>query len=284
MIKNSCRWCVVCCAIIKILHFLSQNKHLHLNTNYKNPPVLIMPHINFMEQIRSFFGLQSNPPKNDFRNPIWSSDDEDDGDELYTRHQMEVFDDAVDLHHEVKKHMHDFFRNFGSMFGEFSSLFHEDHIDAFTSMSALDDPEAEKFSGNNIRDYYLKPGYQTNAQQHPQKDMDLDGKITSNEISGMFKQKNDLHSPGAVTPFNGDLVPGRSFCQTIITTSVTKSDGTVETRRIIKNGNKVIDEVTTTTGPETRAPYSPGLDLTSSTGLIYNHVISELSSFFRNFH
>ncbi|CAB3222319.1 unnamed protein product [Arctia plantaginis] len=180
---------------------------------------------------------------------------------------MEVFDDAVDLHHEVKKQMHDFFKNFGSMFGEFTSLFHEDHIDAFTSMSPLDDPESENISGNNIRDYYLKPGYQTNVQEHPQKDIDLDGKISSNEISGMLKHKNDLHSPGAVTPFNGDLIPGRSFCQTIITTSVTKADGTVETRRIIKKGNKVIDEVTTTTGPETRGPYSPeslGMDKLST--------------------
>ncbi|XP_075976298.1 uncharacterized protein LOC142976683 [Anticarsia gemmatalis] len=242
-----------------------------------------MSNHNIMDSIRSFFGLQPNPPRNDFRNPIWSSDDEDDGDELYTRQQIEAFSEAMDIHEDFRKQMHDMFKSFGSMFGEFKSFFQDDHIDAFTSMALPDNPESGNFAdtdSNRIREYYLKPGYHSHGEDHPKEDIDLDGKISSNEISGLLKQKKDSHKPGPISPFNGNLVPGRSFCQTIITTSVTKPDGTVETRRIVKNGNEVIEETTTSTGPDTRGPHTPGLDQISSPGFIYNN----LSSFFRNYH
>lgn len=242
-----------------------------------------------MDSIRSFFGFQPNPPRNDFRNPIWSSDDEDDGDELYTRQQMETFEDVVDLHQEFRKQMQDMFKTFGSMFGEFRTLFNEDHIDAFTSMSLPDDPESDKLSGQSIRDYYLKPGYHSHNQEQLKEDIDLDGKISSNEISGLLKHPKKPHTSGSLVPFNGNMVPGRSFCKTVITTSITKPDGTIETKRIIKNGNEVIEETTTSMPPNNpsgnQGPlHPPGLDQISSSGFIYNHVMSELSSLFRNYH
>lgn len=235
----------------------------------------------FMDSIRHFFGLRPNPPRNDFRNPIWNSDDEDDGDELYTRQQIDVFNETMDIHQEFRKQMNDMLKTFGSMFGEFRSFFNEGNIDAFTSMALPESSESEQFTGGNIRDYYLKPGYHNHEDENHKQDIDLDGKISSNEISGLLKQKKDSHRAGPIMPFNGNLVPGSSFCQTIITTSVTKPDGTIETRRIIKNGNEVIEETTTTSGPEIRGP---GLDQISSSGALYNNVMSELSSFFRNYH
>ncbi|PZC78940.1 uncharacterized protein LOC110375335 [Helicoverpa armigera] len=242
---------------------------------------------NFMEKLRTFFGLRQDPPRNDFRNPIWSSDDEDDGDELYTRHEMEDFTNAMDIHQEFSRQMLDMIQTFGAMFGDIKSFINENPVDSFATINPLP-PEhnhPEHFHGDNIRDYYLKPGYHSRPHEHVKEDVDLDGKISSNDLSGLFKKKRDSQI-GPITPFNGELVPGRSFCQTIITTSVTKSDGSVETRRIVKSGNEVVEETvtSTSTGTDTRMPQTPGLDQLSSPGLIYNNVMSELSSLFRHFY
>lgn len=238
-----------------------------------------------MDKLRIFFGLRQNPPQNDFRNPIWSSDDEDDGDELYSRHEMEDFNEAINMHEEFSRQVFDMLRSFGSMFGDVKSFINDNPFDSLTPMHPMlpEHGDQEHISGDNIRNYYLKPGYQNHSQEHLKEDKDLDGKITSNDISGLFKKKD---TP-PLTPFNGALVPGRSFCQTIITTSVTKPDGSVETRRIVKNGNEVIEETitSTSTGTDTRMPpNTPGLDQFSSPGHIYQNVLSELSSLFRNFH
>ena len=239
-----------------------------------------------MDKLRVFFGLRQNPPQNDFRNPIWSSDDEDDGDELYTRHEMDDFNETMDRHEEFSRQMFDILRSFGSMFGDVKSFINENPFDSFTTIHPQmpEHGDQEHYNGDNIRDYYLKPGFHQRPQETLIEDKDLDGKITSNDLSGLFKKKKDIPP---MKPFNGALVPGRSFCQTIITTSVTKPDGSVETRRIVKNGHEVIEETvtTTSTGTDPRMPsLSPGLDQLSSPGIIYNNILSELSSLFRHFY
>jgi hypothetical protein len=243
-----------------------------------NPQVFTMANNTFMDKLKTFLGLRQEPPRNDFRNPIWGSDDDDDGDELYTRQQMEPYVDPREMHQHFTKQMHDMLKTFGSMFGDMKVFFQDDQFDSLAGFADI--PDQEGFNGsNNIRDYYLKPGYQNEVNEQL-KDMDLDGKISSNEISGLLKQKEDKQTQ-SMKPFDGNLVPGRSFCQTVITTSITKPDGTIETRRIVKNGNEVIEETTTSSGPDSRGPFNPGLD---STGFIYNNIMSELSSLFRNFY
>lgn len=234
----------------------------------------------FMDKLRSFFGFRQEPPRNDFRNPIWGSDDDDDGDELYTRSQMEPYVDPAEMQRHFARQMHDMFKSFGSMFGDMKVFFHDDQLDTLTGFA--DVPEPENFNSNNIRDYYLKPGYQNRKHEHPHEDIDLDGKVSSHEISGLLKQKEDGHK--SITPFNGDLVPGRNFCQTIITTSITKPDGTIETRRIIKNGNEVVEETTTSSGPDSRGPFGSNMDPITSTNFIYNNIMTEFSSLFKNFY
>ncbi|KAH9636102.1 hypothetical protein HF086_008402 [Spodoptera exigua] len=243
---------------------------------------------NFMDKLRMFLGIKQDPPRNDFRNPIWSSDDEDDGDELYTRHEMKDFNTAMDIHQEFSRQMHEMIETFSTMFGDVKTFINENPFDSFTTINPLppEHGEQENFPGGNIRDYYLKPGYHNRQQEQIKEDIDLDGKISSNEISGLLKTKKD-NQIVPVTPFNGELVPGRSFCQTIITTSVTKPDGSVETRRIVKRGNEIVEETvtSTTTGTDTRMPpLNPGLDNLSTPGHIYSSVLSELSSLFRHFY
>ncbi|CAH0723566.1 unnamed protein product, partial [Brenthis ino] len=240
-----------------------------------------MSNNNFMERIRSFFGLRPEPPRNDFRNPIWGSDDDDDGDELYTRQQLDIYKDPLELQQEFAKHMQEIFMNFGSIFGDMKSFFGKD-FDSIGTITEFptSNHEPETFDSNRIRDYYLKPGYHDSCNNSKQ-DMDLDGKISSQDISGLLKQKEDGQIvPG--TPFSGTIIPGRPFCQTIITTSVTKPDGTVETRRIVKNGNEVIEETTTSVQPD-RIPYFPYLPYPSPTDTT-NMMLSQLGSFLRNFY
>lgn len=239
----------------------------------------------FMDKLRSFLGLRKEPPRNDFRNPIWGSDDdEDDDDELYTRQHIDMFTETLDIHQEFSRQMQEMFRSFGNMFGDMKSFFHDDQ---FSSFPALTEPHLEGDTTMNggmksIRDYYLKPGFHSRKDE-PKEDIDLDGKISSNEISGLLKHKDGDQRPDQIVPFNGKIVPGTSFCRTIITTSVTKPDGTVETRKIIKNGNEVIEE-TTTTGPNSKGPILPGADPNMDTGFIFKNVMSELSSLFRNYY
>lgn len=236
-----------------------------------------MANESFMDKLRMFLGIRLEPPRNDFRNPIWGSDDEDDGDELYSRQNFESFD--LDVHQEITKQMQDMLKSFGGIFGDMKSFFHDDNFDTFAGVTDLPAPvDPENYNSNIIRDHYLKPGYHN--KHEPKEDIDLDGKISSQEISGLLKNKDEVQTMIPAKPFDGKLVPGRSFCQTIITTSITKPDGTVETRRIVKNGNEVVEETTTSSAPDSRGPNNPGLTSISSTGII----LSDLVSLFKNFY
>ncbi|XP_022124823.2 uncharacterized protein LOC110999872 [Pieris rapae] len=234
----------------------------------------------FMDKIKSIFGLKPEPPRNDFRNPIWGSDDDDDEDELYSRQQLDIYQDPLQLQQEFAKHMHEMFKTFGSVFGDMKSFFDDDSFKTFQTVPDLhtfdSQSQTEDADSNRIRDYYLKPGY--HHKHHPKEDIDLDGKISSNDISDLFKKKPESHIVPA-TPFNGNMVPGRSFCQTIITTSVTKPDGTIETKRIVKNGNEVVEETITSTEPTSKGPY-PGFNPIDTTNIMF----SQLSSLLRNFY
>lgn len=171
----------------------------------------------------------------------------------------------------------DMFKTFGSILGDMRAFMGHGDIGTITEFPTTEQ-EPDNFDSNRIREYYLKPGY--HKQIHAREDSDLDGKISSNEISGLLKQNDGKLVPKTPqTPFDGTLVPGQTFCKTIITTSVTKPDGTIETRRIIKNGNEVIEE-TTTTEPNSRNPYNPGLNPMETT----NMMLSQLSSLLRNFY
>ncbi|XP_068624050.1 uncharacterized protein [Battus philenor] len=230
----------------------------------------------FMDKIRSFLGLRVEPPRNDFRNPIWNTEDDDEDDELYTRQKIEVFD-PVEMHRELTKQMHEMFNSFGSMFGDLKTFLHDDNIDAVvTDIPVHQEPEHFNNS-NSIRDFYLKPGYHNKKSEIPEGDVDLDGKISSQEISGLLKQKDGLLTP---THRYDNTPSGRSFCQTIITTSVTKPDGSIETRRIVKKGNDIVEETTTTTDPNLRDPVNVNMSAVATTGII----LSELASLFKNFY
>ncbi|XP_041989028.1 HCLS1-associated protein X-1-like [Aricia agestis] len=233
----------------------------------------------FMNKIRSFLGIPTEPPRNDFRNPIWGSDDDDDDvDELYTRDRMENFSDPLQMHRELFQQMHEMFSNFGTLFGEMGSFFNDENFRSLGTMTVVPEIEEhpEHFDSNRIRDYYLKPGFQKPKLGQPKEDVDLDGKISSNDISDMLQLKD--RQPNSPSSFYGEVLPGRSVRRTIITTSITKPDGTIETRRIVKDGNEVLEETITSTDPS-RGPYNP------STGPIdASHIFSQLSSFFRNFH
>ncbi|XP_063371518.1 uncharacterized protein LOC134659752 [Cydia amplana] len=250
-----------------------------------------MTNIPFMDKLRSFLGIGQEPPRNDFRNPIWGDDDDDDGDELYSRTYLDehredfnVFSDPRDIHSDIARQMHDMFQAFGSIFGDMKTFiqdFENGHTESSTNTPAILLPaEPDQFDSKNIRDYYLKPGYHNNRNQHDKEDIDLDGKISSQDIAGLLKQKDD-ENKSPTTHFNSDLVQGRSFCRTIITTSITKPDGSKETKRIVKDGNGVVEETITTTEPDPRG-LTTAMDSFSPAN--YGNVFSEFSSIFRNFY
>ncbi|GBP64124.1 hypothetical protein EVAR_8493_1 [Eumeta japonica] len=110
--------------------------------------------------------------------------------------------------------------SFGGLFGDVSTLFPEDNI------MSLDPDVPENAIDTNVRDYYLKPGYKKYYDDIHKQDVDLDGKVSYEEISGLLKKKDGLPSSDFMHHFQGDRPsPGKSFFQTVITTSIKKPDG-----------------------------------------------------------
>lgn len=215
----------------------------------------------FMDRIRTFFGFHQ-PPRNDFRNPIWGSDDDYDyDDELYDeRHRNRMYNDPGEFHRELTRHMDEMFKSFGGMsgiFGDMKMFFPEGQFSF-----------SENFEPNNlegsIRDYYLKPGYYNNRQDENIQDNDLDGQVSSNEIAGFLKRNNPDSNIKTITPFEDGNSSRNSFFQTIITSSIRKPDGSVETRRIVKDQNGVVEETTTQTAPSPRSPTNTNMDVFST--------------------
>lgn len=227
-----------------------------------------------VNRLKTFLGLHQ-PPKNDFRNPIWAEVDEDDDNELFDRHTLDIDRDPEDLHKEMMKQMDEMFKPFGGLFGDMKMFTPEQ----FHTFGEDKEQGSEPPTTGNIRDYYLKPGFEDDRNYYLKRDSDLDGKVSSSEISGLLNR----NQPGVsdVVPFRGDSNGTRkSFFKTIITTSVKKPDGSVETRRIVKDQNGVVEETTTQTQPE--APKNTNMDIITADQIIIN-LASDLSSLWKVF-
>lgn len=216
-----------------------------------------------MDRLRSFLGFNQQPPVSQFRNPLWGSDDDDDEDDILNSRNTQ---DPFSLHEEMTRHVNDMMKSFGDMFNNF-----EDHVDAFQN---TDIPETE-IPESNLREYYLKPGYYNKGVDAL--DTDLDGKVSSHEISDLLKREDKNES--AIIPYDGgDFGVGRTFFKSIITTSVTRSDGTVETRTIVRDNNGVVEDTTTQQGPtpkNTNSEIIPAGD--------FYRVMPNITSFWRMF-
>ncbi|XP_012255038.2 HCLS1-associated protein X-1-like [Athalia rosae] len=216
--------------------------------------------MSFYNFFRDIFGFgRREPPnygfedqsqhKDEFRNPIWQTDEDEDDDNDDFRHpgvgnfgsgRFNVYTDPFEITRYFETQMDSMLKNF---FG-FS---HEGIMSPFGNPSEdrLQHPlPIEPPRQSNLRDEVLKPGYETlEPQNHlpPEKqklDIDLDGRITSDELSKVWKDPSSLQSTDsyANTPRQRPFV-FHSFGQSVSTKIIRKPDGTIEQYRTVKDSN-----------------------------------------------
>lgn len=179
-------------------------------------------------------------------NFISSSTHHDDANEEYhnsTNIDVNTFNDPKDFEEMFPRQMQEMFRAFGQLFGDITPNFPNDHAWQNRDFIAPIIPGNEN---KDIRSEYLKPGFQRKEPNSgSSNDADLDGKISSMDISGFLKNKNgsDANDGTLTKPSSNSCI----FLQTVITSSITKPDGTIERRRIVKDHTGTIEETMTTT-------------------------------------
>lgn len=189
---------------------------------------------------RNVFGFPDRPQNfqrpddpglvDEFRNPIWGSDEEDSDDEF--RHGrssahfgFNVLTDPLEMHRFFEQQMNEMLRSFQQwnipdMFG---------HVD----MPALEYPEEHK--SKNLRDQVLKPSFTPAKTWEEEKvDTDLDAKVRKSGIGSIITEGEAPYAQ-QVSPFN----PGcRSFTsKSIIRRSNRRPDGSVEQEEIVRDSS-----------------------------------------------
>ncbi|KAL3280596.1 hypothetical protein HHI36_003828 [Cryptolaemus montrouzieri] len=193
---------------------------------------------NFFQHFRSFLGLpiydKHDYPLEDERNP-------DDFDSRY-----DAFSDPMEMHHYFEQQMNKILRNFDifefgksdSFFGDFSGSgieFFGQHSDQFPSLE-------DKSKGGELRDQFLKPGYERPTQKHlmDKSDKELDeSKISIHDLDSVLTGKffKDKQEQPKVTT--------RVFGRSISTKTVVNPDGSMEIHKTIRD-NEGNEETTIT--------------------------------------
>ncbi|XP_066992295.1 HCLS1-associated protein X-1 [Anabrus simplex] len=237
---------------------------------------------------RSFFGFPERPPEgdanregdirgerpNEFRNPIWSTDEDDDDDDFRSRPRnhfgFSVDSNPFEMHRFFEQQFDEMLRRFRS-FG-FGSIFGEGFGNVFGD---FEHPRALQEGGNRPKELweqYLKPGYdKDDFLRDDKQDSDLDGKIFAGEIDKFLKKPSvglrlgriavnpdeylskpgdflTKHDDSLVKPDDFLVKPGTSsqtYGQSIVSKTVRRPDGSVEHHRTVKD-NKGNEETTVT--------------------------------------
>lgn len=178
-------------------------------------------------------------------NFISSSTHHDDANEEYdnsTNIDVYTFNNPKDFEEMFPRQMQEMFRAFGQLFGDITPDFPNDHT--WHNRDLITPGNENK----DIRSEYLKPGFQRKElNSGSSNDADLDGKISSMDISGFLKNKNDSDANDGTLTNSQPSSNSCTFFQTVITSSITKPDGTTETRCIVKDHTGTIEETVTTT-------------------------------------
>lgn len=193
--------------------------------------------MSFYNFFRNVFGFPDRPQNfqrpddpglvDEFRNPIWGSDEEDSDDEF--RHGgpsahfgFNVFTEPLEMHRFFEQQMNEMLKSF--------QQWNMPDIFGHQNMPALEYPEEHK--SKNLRDHVLKSGFTpANTQEDERVDTDLDAKIRSSGIGSIIKTVEP--SQMQTTPIN----PGsRSFIsKSVIRKFTRRPDGSVEQEEIIRD-------------------------------------------------
>ncbi|XP_046735634.1 HCLS1-associated protein X-1 [Diprion similis] len=183
----------------------------------------------------------------EFRNPIWQTDedDDDDNDDFRQRGQQIFGSGHFNIHSNPFEITQYFERQLDNMLKNFFG-FSQDGImlpfgneaeGHFQDPMLIEPPKRE-----NLRDEVLKPGYESYESKNfhtPVKeklDVNLDGKITSEELSQAWKDLSSLQRNDADTNISQQRpFSFHSFGQSISTKIIRKPDGSIEQYRTVRD-------------------------------------------------
>lgn len=184
---------------------------------------------------RSVFGFPDRPQNfqrpddpglvDEFRNPIWGSDEEDSDDEF--RHGgssshfgFHVFTDPLEMHRFFEQQMNEMLKSF--------QQWNTPDIFGHSDMPALEYPEKHK--SKNLREQILKPGFApAKTPQDERVDVDLDAKVRKSGIGGLIKEE-EAPSMQVITPGHSSFTS-----KSVIRRSSRRPDGSVEQEEIVRD-------------------------------------------------
>ncbi|XP_025994561.1 uncharacterized protein LOC105194007 [Solenopsis invicta] len=192
----------------------------------------------FFDFFRNFLGVRRHdepdtsgysthdPHRENFRNPIWQSDEDDDDDDIdIFRHpesnlHFNIFSNPLEMTLYFESQMDNIMKNFF----RFNSTFFDDK-----AVTALPFAAPEK---DNLRDRVLKSKPDTFALTEVpfenKADTDLDGRISTEEFSKMWNKGNiEVTKPSVPHSFS----VGKSVRKEI----VRRSDGSIEKKQVIRD-------------------------------------------------
>ncbi|XP_020278514.1 HCLS1-associated protein X-1 [Pseudomyrmex gracilis] len=173
-------------------------------------------------------------PRDNFRNPIWQSDDDDDEidiDEfMFNGNNMHfnIFSDPLEMAKYFESQMDNMLKNFG--FGHNSFFRMLPGIEEDIKALPFAEHEPERNIDIDLREKMLKSKPEIFGEQnHEQKiDTDVDGKITTEEFSKLWN-KGSLETVKPSAPHSFSF--GRSVRKEI----VRNPDGTIEEKQVIRD-------------------------------------------------
>ncbi|XP_034952117.1 HCLS1-associated protein X-1 [Chelonus insularis] len=200
----------------------------------------------FRDFFHNLFGSGANDPKNQrsdefppyrdrFRNPIWQNDEEDDDEyDNDGRHfgprqgfHFKIFTNPFEMtqyfESQMDSMMKDFF-NFGFNQGPGMIPFDDQNLPQL-----MPPPERQHKS---LREEFLKPGYDYSSSNPEEKvDIDLDGKISAQDFSKIWKDPNSSENMQLDVPQN--KFNFHSFGQSIVSQTVRRPDGSIEEKKTV---------------------------------------------------
>ncbi|XP_075213344.1 uncharacterized protein LOC142319681 [Lycorma delicatula] len=196
--------------------------------------------------------------RNDFRNPIWDTNEGDDSDNDFRNHgnffSFNVYTNPLEIHRYFEQQMNEMLKNFHMLepFQEFSSFFNSDFnenefpmieqspLDQFSQQfPAIEGPNE---SQKSLREHLLKPEFRSIESPSDKVDTILDGEVDTKDICRALEKKD---SPIPIwTPNDSakSLVPNRdtfsfSSGRSVVTRFVRRADGSTEREEIVKDSD-----------------------------------------------
>ncbi|XP_033230894.1 uncharacterized protein LOC117181982 [Belonocnema kinseyi] len=207
----------------------------------------------FLDIFRNLFGIRypdgPNPnygpeiprqENNKFRNPIWENDDdEDDASDFRESNggiHFQIFGDPIEMTRYFESQMDNMLKSIFDGFGQRGGFMVP--FDGEPTLEALPPPETKRSA--SLRDRILNREFEsTEFSRNPKVDSDLDGKISSEELTKVWKDP----SIQEVEPYNPrNSIASRFAGRSTSTQIIRRSDGTLEKRQTFRDsdGNEKI--------------------------------------------